>query len=451
MNLKQSLQLAAAAALCSSVLFSAMPASGTEKAPPDAIGSVSVSGGAPVFFYDTRESGGATAMWNTAVTSGRPTTVTLYADWTSSSGTQLVGEGTGAVYDGVIYIPTGCEITIDLNGWSIDRALEASIENGEVIRIQKGGVLNLTDTTGSSGKITGGYSVNDCGGILVEGGGTLNIWGGSITGNRCEGSGGGVLLAGSDSTLYMTGGSITENHADTNGGGIASVDGNLRIVSGEINNNSAAESGGGMFLQGGSTELSGGSVDANSAATGGGICTSSEAVLTLKGEPSVQKNKASSEDVTSAGGGILAMSARPVRLGGAPLVTMNTNADGTQSNLLFWADPNRVYTSRLEDLGLTAGARISVSFTGGTDRDMLMAAPWTGPNVFSADTADFSILEEEGSLLLRRPRQKVSGWMIAVIIAAAAIVVVILVAVTGVIVKKSEQKKKRRKKKRAAH
>ena len=392
-----------------------MPADGSaaNEVMPDAIGSVKSDTGTS-FYYDSPTSGGATAMWNAAVVA-KNATITLMADWTSSSGTQLVGEGTGAVYEGVIYVPTGCEITIDLNGWNIDRALEVPIENGEVICIQDGGVLNLTDTSGKSGSVTGGSNTGDAGGIMIEDGGSLNLWGGSITGNSCGGSGGGVVLAGAGSKLYVAGGTIKENKSNGSGGGVASVEGTVEIVKGEVTGNTADGSGGGLYLQGGTATLQDCDINANIAGSGGGICTATEAALTFKGNVNIQRNHAVSQENVQSGGGILAMSARPIRMSGTPQITMNTNADGTQSNLMFWLDEGRVYTSRVEDAGLSSAARIGCCFTGGTEKEMVMIPSWSGENVFSADSFAYTVTEKDGNLVLQRSMKSGNLWIYIVL------------------------------------
>lgn len=455
MKLQHSIRYALACVLAmtsvSGASFSTLHAA-AETVPPEAIGSVTI-GSKTTFYYDSSTSGGATAMWNEAVDAGTAT-VTLYADWTSTGGTYLVREGRGAAFDGVICVPSGCEITVDLNGQKIDRALVAAIDEGEVIYIAEGAVLNLTDTSsaaGVTGAITGGNNMNGAGGIQVEAGGALNMWGGSITGNVTQGSGGGVLLAGDESLLYMTGGTINENHAAVSGGGVAVVDGMLRVVSGDISSNTADTSGGGIYVQGGTTELSDCTVNSNHSFAGGGICTNAEAVLSLKSSTIVQKNTVGDTERFGLGGGIMAMSARPIQLSGAPLVTMNSNAEGKQSNLVFWVDSERIYDSgRLEDKGLTADSRISISFVDGEERDYVFASDWKGVDVFTPDTIDFTIYEQEGDLYLRRPAELPSTSTL-IVIGCVIAAVISLIAVLIIRNQDKKRRKRKRKKKKAAN
>ena len=143
----------AAAGFCLSGMLSVLPVN-AESAPPDAVGAVTASG-KTTYYYDTIESGGASAMWNEAVAKHNAT-VTLYADWRAAEDGSFGKDGGGFVNGGVICVPTGCEITIDLNGFSVDRALDSAIDNGEVLCIQEGGSLYLSDTkSGNTGKLCG--------------------------------------------------------------------------------------------------------------------------------------------------------------------------------------------------------------------------------------------------------------------------------------------------------
>ena len=428
--------------------------------PPGAIGSVTVNS-ATTFYYDTPVSGGTAAMWEEAAKADSAI-VKLYADWSAKDGSQLAAEGKGGAFAGALCIPAGSEITIDLNGFSIDRTLSVAMEHGEVIYVESGATLNLTDTSGThDGRITGGNSTDSAGGIHVENGGKINLWGGTISGNRTDASGGGIFLAGADSSLYMTGGIVTENEAAVSGGGIAVVDGSMRVISGSFTNNSTGATGGGIYIQGGTADLSGCKITGNKAIAGGGICTNADAVLMLKDDTAVQKNtltpletaegeEVSAEKPSCIGGGIFAMSARPIKLSGTPSVTMNTNELGRQSNLVFYAEEGRVYAEgRLADEGVSAGAKLGLSFTGGTERDHFLAAGWTEQGIFSMDTPEFSLYEEEGNLYLRRPASLPGTWFfVAVGCGTALVLSIIAFFVLRAVYKKRNQKKHRKKKKK---
>ena len=91
--------------------------------------------------------------------------------------------------DKELIVESGNEVTIDLNGCAINRALESIIYHGYVIRVE--GTLTVKDTSdGQAGKITGGFngdlhgSDSTGGGVYVDSDATLNFEGGQITGNK---------------------------------------------------------------------------------------------------------------------------------------------------------------------------------------------------------------------------------------------------------------------------
>lgn len=434
----------AAAGFCLSGMLSVLPVN-AESAPPDAVGAVTASG-KTTYYYDTIESGGASAMWNEAVAKHNAT-VTLYADWRAAEDGCFGKDGGGFVNGGVICVPTGCEITIDLNGFSVDRALDSAIDNGEVLCIQEGGSLYLSDTkSGNTGKLCGGNSTSGAGGIFVEPGASLNLWGGSITGNKTDGNGGGIMLGGSGASLNMTGGIVTGNSASQNGGGLASVDGTIRIIGGQFTKNRASGSGGGIYLQGGSAEIMTFSLESNSAATGGGLSINSDAVLNLKDGSVIQKNIAHSPDVPWGGGGILDMSNVPIQVSGVVTISGNLLSNGDTSNLSFYSDKNGTFTgSRIENAGLnTSSSAIGVSYTGGKN-EYTFAYGWSGDNLFTMDTPDFTMKEKDGNLTLHRSFQGLSTIAILVILGILVIAIIVLLLVLSA--SKRKKKKKKRKKK----
>ena len=106
-------------------------------------------------------------------------------------------------------------VTLDLNGWTIDRGLtnSAAVSNGYVILVESGSELTIKDnSSGGNGTITGGNNTGDGGGIYNNG--TLNIQGGRITGNKvADGQNGGAIY--NNGTLTMQGAPyITGNTAN---------------------------------------------------------------------------------------------------------------------------------------------------------------------------------------------------------------------------------------------
>ena len=177
--------------------------------------------------------------WNEAVTSvqGKNITLKLKEDWNAyvnADGYTYFGTGNGfkngAIYDNGMHIGK-TKLTLDLNGYTIDRKLNAPREDGSVI-IAYGGDFTITDSSGTNmGTITGGNTTGNGGGIQQ-----LNY---SITVENCK---------------------ITNNYAEGNGGGV-SVEyhnvsgmyyGNSRFYNVEITNNKSKQLGGGI-----STKLNG--------------------------------------------------------------------------------------------------------------------------------------------------------------------------------------------------
>lgn len=75
----------------------------------------------------------------------------------------------------------GTTVTLDLNGHTLTRPMTTAHEGGQVLFVENGGNLTITDSSGSnSGKITGGWSYQG-GAIYVSEGCELTITGGTIT------------------------------------------------------------------------------------------------------------------------------------------------------------------------------------------------------------------------------------------------------------------------------
>ena len=165
-----------------------------------------------------------------------------------------------------LYIPESKNVVIDLNGYSIDRDLEAAVDCGYVIAVD--GKLTIQDS-GKSGTVTGGNTTGVAGGVRVNAGGFFELKSGSITGN-CADGGAGIHNSG---TTTISGGSITGNVSGSNGGGIYNS-GTLNLFGGTITGNSAdveQRQGGGIY-QAGTLNMQGSPVvTGNTAADGNNI------------------------------------------------------------------------------------------------------------------------------------------------------------------------------------
>lgn len=172
-----------------------------------------------------------------------------------------------------ITIPRDKSITIDLNGFTIDRRLYSAGDNDETIAanakvngyvIKVMGTLTLTDS-GTGGKITGGnnkYGGCAGGGVHVFGQegyydshdewvsdpihGSFIMNGGTICDNIDEDYGGGVFLAEEASGFVMNGGTISGNKASM-GGGVYGYEVPITMTgNASITNNTATSEGGGI-------------------------------------------------------------------------------------------------------------------------------------------------------------------------------------------------------------
>ena len=209
--------------------------------------------------------------------------VTLYANWLSANGKYSYNDE--STYDGTLHVPRSCKnnITIDLNGYSIDRNLEfrnvTYLHNGCVFSVDCEGSLTITDSSeAQTGTITGGknewlYSpvqLNACGGAFNVEYGTLYIKGGNITGNSATYGGAIYINDLDDAAVYILGGKIYGNTAKSEGGAIYANNGYLYVDGGEITGNTAKYGGGIYWDSFNEAYLTGGKIYGNTATENGG-------------------------------------------------------------------------------------------------------------------------------------------------------------------------------------
>ena len=130
-------------------------------------------------------------------------------------------------------------VTIDMDGYTLDRGLTARGNDGQCFFVAGGSTLNL-----SNGTLTRGWG-GDSGGLLNYGTATLT----DVTLRGCTGDdrGGGICNNG---TLMLKGCTIQYNNAAKSGGGIWNgSDAALFIDGGSIQNNICGQRGGGIFSQ----------------------------------------------------------------------------------------------------------------------------------------------------------------------------------------------------------
>ncbi len=189
-------------------------------------------------------------------------------------------------------------VTLCLNGHSITLV---GYDKSSVIKVEAG-TFTLCDCSGSKGKITHGYSNSNKkytgGGVSVSKNGTFTMYGGSITGNDSNFSGGGVYVG--NATFNMYGGSITGNTVTGSGGGVyVNEKGTFNMKGGSITGNTSSSYGGGVYVYNGAEfTMTGGSITDNAASSnenksyGGGVYVQKDAIKFTVTGGSITGNKA---------------------------------------------------------------------------------------------------------------------------------------------------------------
>jgi len=154
--------------------------------------------------------------------------------------------------------------------------------------VKPNGVEDVDYIVVTGGCITGGVAGNGAG-IYNDTTGNLTIIGGNIIGNvQIDNDGGGIFNNG---TLILNGGGILGNAARNCGGGVDVYSGSFTMTDGKISHNNAiAETGGGVHVSDGTFVLTGGKISNNTAAQIGGVYN--QGVLKFTGG-SIVDNKAS--------------------------------------------------------------------------------------------------------------------------------------------------------------
>ena len=207
--------------------------------------------------------------------------VDIYADWNANVDGEFTEDffnGKGFNWD-AIYFQPNVRITLNLNGYTVNRGLTEWEYNGEVMYIDK-----RADVIINNGTITGGFSCNGAGGIHVNGanvelnnvnvvgnstddddgagiavydGANLTMNGGTIVGNKTVGSsvGGGIYVSGATATLNDV--LISDNVLSSNvagvgywatGAGCCVTRGTLTLNRCTVKDNHSDRYGGGLAL-----------------------------------------------------------------------------------------------------------------------------------------------------------------------------------------------------------
>lgn len=262
-------------------------------------------------------------------------TVTLQSDWLSAWDGQFtpdVNNKDGFDWDAINF-PSTCHITLDLNGFKIDRQLSSWEHNGEVMCIDTSANVVI-----KNGTITGGFSCNGGGGIHIKGG-NVTLENVTVKGNKTDDDDGvGIAMYGG--TLVMNGGSISDNEgtvtgANVCGGGIAVYKGTATLNNVTISNNyihggnRASNCGAGVFVEEGTVYLNECTIENNKTSSEGG------AIYMMGKKGSIYLDKCTIADNTAGwDGNAIYLEGGTCKLTNSNIYN-NTNSDGDPSIYLL--------------------------------------------------------------------------------------------------------------------
>ncbi len=357
----------------------------------------------------------------------------LLSNWKAENGS--FGSGNG-FKNGAICIPADKLITIDLNGFIIDRGLNTKsvpTRNGMVIYMERNSVLTVTDSNPEKinkgrisdsvwyadengtdeikgGIITGGYNLTDGGAVYMGEKTSLVMAAGTVAGNIAN-DGGGIQIEGESSKLQMSektfisynkatgeiyggggictdgvtvtiaGGNVTHNTAKY-GGGIYCFKDSVSIIGVNIENNAAKMDGGGIYPQETGVSVSSCTIKGNSAkGNGGGIFVYCEG--TSVSDSVIENNTAGDK-----GDGIYVSKDCDLSISGKMLIR-----DNGEENL-YLADNNELIAG-----SMSRGTEVYISLASiesftGTDKPFVTAAADTRPEYFFSDKEGYYVARQ---------------------------------------------------------
>ena len=189
--------------------------------------------------------------------------------------------------------------------------------------------------------------------------------------------GSGVYLAGG--TLELYGGKITGNYtgaSSSNGGGVTvSNNGTLKQYGGEITNNESSTGGGGVRIHGGTAYLYGGKISNNQARYGGGVCIYSNGTFYAYGGEIKNNTLIDKNNDADCGGGVYlyrsetsGTNKNKLHVKGNVQIINNKAVDGSDNNVYLasyysgtWGNYVYLSDSMIADGPLDAAAKIGVT------------------------------------------------------------------------------------------
>ena len=249
--------------------------------------------------------------WNSVKSGGE---ITMLDNWT---------------INGVLAVDEKATVTVNMNGFMINRGLNSSKRSGQVFLVETDAVLNIIGEKNSQTEhkgtiqnnvwhyndngnytikgalITGGYNSNGGGAIHMQKNAQVNINNVTIAGNVSSDSdgAGAIRLQGDNARLTISDSEICYNMATDGGGGaicVEGVDANVQILGTKINNNTVSDSdcdGGAIQINNGTVSIARSSyrvseISFNSAARNGGAVYVSNGNLLLHENTIISRNNA---------------------------------------------------------------------------------------------------------------------------------------------------------------
>lgn len=220
--------------------------------------------------------------WNKAVELGKTNevTFTLNKNWVADE-SGVLGNGSG-FKSGALTYSGQKNLTLDLNGYAIDRNLFKPKSGGAVIYVNS--LMTIVDSRSNEytvsklfkgGVIQNGANSNRGGGIVIADNATLNFNGGTILNCVSTDDGGGISAFGANANLVVNGGSFYGNRTydsagECCGGAIYSNKANLKINNSKFEGNYAEDNGGAIYANNGNITLTDSSFYSNSSIEEGG-------------------------------------------------------------------------------------------------------------------------------------------------------------------------------------
>ena len=252
-------------------------------------------------------------------------------------------------------------VTLCLNGYSIT----VKADQEAIIIAAYSGSLTLCDCKGGSGKygsithaVKAGGKYSGCG-VMVYGGATFTMYGGSIRGNQDTSGAAGVHVD-TNAVFTMYGGSVTENTVpDDMGAGIYTAGSTTIGGSAEVSRNSAPGGrGAGIYCARGTLRIEGrAQITDNTAAKGGGgyLYLEDDAEgMTVRGNAQITGNTAGQ------GGGVY-VEKGTLKVSGSVRVTGNVDGSAARKPSNVYLDTGYRIAVEGELTGSENGARIGVT------------------------------------------------------------------------------------------